>query len=382
MQNLLPEKELHLLANTHDQHCVSIYVPTIRAGSYQKSHIILKNKLKEVKNTLQEYGLSELEIENYLEPANSLINDHIFWRNQSDCLVIFLKDQFCKIYTLPINFMEFKYVSDHFYLKPLFSLFQDNGEFFLLSLSLNEVKFYECTRYSITEVEIADLVPEKLEEAVGYDSKNKSLQFRSGQGGEAGAMFHGQGGGKDDKEIEIEKFFRAVDKGIFNLIHNKNAPLLLACVDHYHPVYSKITAYSVLFEKNISGSPDNIDPILLHEKACLLLNDYFREEREKYVETFRDLSSGEKTSIDLNDIVPAALDGRIEVLFMIKNEDRYGEYDKINRTLLIDEELKPGEASLFNMAAKNTWLNGGKVYLLEPDEMPASGTKLNALLRY
>jgi len=382
MNNLLSKKELHKLATIHDQHCVSIYIPTSRSGAEQKGKIILKNNLKEVKSNLQNYGLSETEIEDYLEPAEKLVNDYLFWKNQSDCLVIFLKDQYCKTYTLPIDFDEFNYISDHFYLKPVFNLFQENRKFFILKLSLNEVKIFECTRYAITEIAIEDLVPEKLEDAVGYDLENRSLQFRTGQGGETGAIYHGQGAGKDDKEVEIEKFFRAVDKGILNLMKNENAPLLLACVDHYHPNYTKITGYSNLFNKNISGNPENIDTILLHEKACLLLDDFFQEDKNKYLETFMNLSIGEKTTIDLNDIIPASIDGRVEVLFVSKNEERYGQFDNVNRTLIVDEELKTGEASLFNMAAINTWLNGGKVYLLEPDEMPVKGSKINALLRY
>ena len=75
--------------------------------------------------------------------------------------------------------------------------------FYLLSLSLNEVKLYEAGRYSISEIILKGIVPEKLEEVVGHDYQEKSLQFRTGQGGEAGAIFHGQGAGKDDKAIDL-----------------------------------------------------------------------------------------------------------------------------------------------------------------------------------
>ena len=133
----------------------------------------------------------------------------------------------------------------------------------------------------ITEVYVEDLVPEKLEEVVGYDFQHKSLQFRSGQGGSAGAMFHGQGAGKDDKDAEVEKFFRAVDKGLMKLIKDENAPLILACVDHYQPIYAKITDYPNLFHQNIGGNHEETDPLLLHEMAWSLVEGYFQQQRKK-----------------------------------------------------------------------------------------------------
>lgn len=385
MKHFLSKKDFKKLAEVHDQHCVSIYIPTSRAGEeVDKNHgrISLKNNVKKIQKILTDYGLTEREIDNYLAPVKNLIDDHNFWRDQSDCLVIFLRNQMMKYYKTPIDFEEFTYVSDHFYLKPLISLFNGDGKFFLLNLSLKGVKFYEGTRHTITRVFIDDLVPEKLEEVVGYDYQNKTLQFRSGQGGEAGAMFHGQGSGKDDKHQELEKFLRAIDKGLMKLIQDDDAPLILACVDHYMPVYSKITSYSNLFNKNISGNHEHSSPINLHELAWALVEDDFQQKRRELADSIKALSQSERTSYEMNDIVPAAIDGRISVLFLQKFKDRYGLYDTVNRSLIIDENLKTSHASLFNLAAVKTWLNNGQVFITKPDEMPFEGTIINALFRY
>ena len=385
MNHFLSKKDFKALAEVHDQHCISIYNPTARAGEeVDKNHgrLRLKNTLKSVQKTLNEYGLTEREIDNHLAPAKNLLEDQSFWRNQSDCLVIFLRNQQMKFFTIPGDCEEFSYVSDHFYLKPLISLFNGDGKFFLLNVSLQDVKFYEGTRHTITEVFVKDLVPEKLEEVVGYDYRNKTLQFRSGQGGEAGAMFHGQGSGKDDKNVELEKFLRAVDKGLMKLIQDDDAPLLLACVDHYLPVYEKITSYSNVFNKNVSGNHERTSPIELHELAWMIVEETFQEKRKKTIKSLRNLSASGKTSYEINEIIPAAIDGRIEALFIQQSKDRYGLYDSVNRSLIIDETLKTGHASLFNMAAVQTWLNNGQVFLVQPGEMPFEGTIINALFRY
>jgi len=383
--NLISVSDFSQLSEVHDQHCISIYIPTSRAGEkVDRNHgqITLKNSLKNLTHTLKDYKLNVKEIENYLSPVYDLLDDSQFWRKQSDCLAIFLSKQQMKYYTLPIDQVEFNYLSDHFFLLPIIPLFSGDGKFYILSLSLQDIKLYEGTRHSIAEVYVEDLLPERLEDVVGYDFQNKSLQFRSGQGGSAGAMFHGQGAGKDDKDVELEKFLRAVDKGLMKLIKDENAPLILACVDHYYPVYAKITAYSKLFDQNISGNNEETDALLLHEKAWSLVESDFKKHRNKMAEQLRNQSSNGKSPFDLNDIIPAVIDGRVEALFVQKGKDKYGLYDMVNRSLIVDENIKTNQASLFNLAAIQSWQKGGHVYVVEKDEMPFKGTGMNALFRY
>jgi hypothetical protein len=287
-----------------------------------------------------------------------------------------------RIFTLPIDQPQFTYVADHFYLLPILSVFSSDNLFYLLNLSLKHIKLYEASRYSIREIILKGIIPDNLEELVGYNVRNKSLQFRTGQGGEAGAIFHGQGSGKDEKESEIEKFFRAIDKSLVNIMKNDDIPLVLACVDHYFPVFKKITSYANLYEKHISGNHEETLPLLLHEKAIEVVDDLFQKRRKKSVEKIKEQSSASKISYDLNDIIPAAIDGRVESLFIEKSKDRYGLYDIINRSIIIDEGQKAKQASLFNLAALQTWLKNGDVFIVEKDEMPFEGTSLNALLRY
>ncbi|PLX02149.1 MAG: hypothetical protein C0595_11960 [Marinilabiliales bacterium] len=382
---LISKNEFAKLSRIHDQHCVSIYVPTDRAGKEvdnKKGQITLKNCLKEVKSKLKDYQLKDTEIEDYLSPAEDLLEDHHFWRNQSDCLVILLDKNKMMTYTLPINQPQFTYVADHFYLLPILPIFSYNGRFYLLNLSLNKVKFYETSRYSIEEVVVKGIVPEQLEEVVGYDYEKNHLQFRSGQGGEAGAIFHGQGSGKDHKAIETEKFFRAVDQSLKNIIKDDKTPLVLACVDHYYSLFKKITSHPKLYHKHINGNHEDTSPLLLHEMALEIVDDYFQKGRKSATVKLKEQSSVGKFSSDLNDIIPAALEGRIESLFIQKSNDRYGLYDIINRSLIIDEGHKAKQASLFNMAAIQTWLKDGNVFIVEKDKMPFNGTSINALFRY
>ncbi|MEJ2596123.1 MAG: hypothetical protein P8100_13600, partial [bacterium] len=101
----------------------------------------------------------------------------------------------------------------------------------------------------------------------------------------------------------------------------------------------------------------------------------------KEVQSFMPVLGRDTLSIDLNDVMPAAANGQVKALFLRKDTDRYGYYDKINSTLIISGGKRSGDASLHNTAAIETWRHGGQVYLLEAEEMPVPGTFVNAVLR-
>lgn len=383
--NIIPNHDFFMLMKSSDAHCVSVYIPTSPDGNTVKNgqqQLVLKNRLKVLRSDLREYGLEEQQAREYLEPIEQLIEDHSFWRHQSEGLALFLNSRGLVAYQLPLQPEEFAYVSDHFYLLPLMPLLTGNGTFYILALNQQEVKLFEANRYSLTEQDISDLAPEKLEDAVGSDFHQKSLQFRTGQGGEAGAIFHGHGSAKDVRGREVEKFIRAVDKGLMQFLRDKSEPLLLACDDQYYPVYKKITDYPYLFNRHIRSNPGDAKPEELHEKAWMLIEEYFQTEKKEKIKETQDLSATGKTSPDLDEIIIAAIDGRIDTLFVRKGNDRFGLYDMVNRSLIIDREMKPYHASLYNMAAVHTLLAGGHVFVVDKEDMPIKGTGINALFRY
>jgi hypothetical protein len=383
---LMTRTQLLKLAGSHGNNCVSIFIPTERAGGpVDAGHgqLRLKNSIKEVDKVLDEEGLPAKEKKKILGPVEKLLDHEHFWRNQSDGLAVFTDGKDFYTYTLPVHFRQRTYVRDHYYMLPVLPYFSDDGIFYILSLSMQHVRLYECTKHSIAEIAVEDLTPGRLEDVVGYDYEQKSLQNRSGQGGESGAMFHGQGSGKDDKGIEREKFFRAVDQGVMQVLKDQNAPLVLACVDEYYPVYQKVTSYAHLNGEHISGNPDEMDPLDLHEDGWLLVEEHFMGTRQEKLHALRDASAGPKASSDPREIIPAAVDRRIDTLFIEEDKDLFGVYDMENRAV---ELAEPGDrsyqASLYNMAAVHTLLNGGEVFISDSGEMPLQGTEINALLRY
>jgi hypothetical protein len=374
------------LAREKEPSCISIFLPTNRAGlevneMVDQKH--LKYQVKEVRDKLKSLEIKNGEIEKLLKPVTGLIDDGGFWKHQSDGLAIFRNLKRFDFYTLPVPFEPFTLVADHFYPMPLIPYINEDCKFYMLALSLNYVRIYECYPYQLTELEIEDLVPEKLEEAVGYDYQEKNLQFRMGQTGFGRSMFHGQGNTNEEaKKLEILKFFRAVNDGLMKLLHDKQVPLILAAVDYLVPIYREANDYNNLQKNFIPGNPEHEDPVMLHEKARAILADCIDRGKSEKTKAFEQALSRQKASYKEEEIIQAAVDQRIDTLYIKNREEMWGTYEA-DTAKIIEQTRESGQgACLLNMAAMYTIQNNGKVYLLDHDEMPVPDSRLNAIFRY
>ncbi len=382
---LITKKEIEELEGIHSESCISIFIPTHRADEEVlkgKDTLKLKNQLKEVRNKLENEEMGPREIDTLIAPIQELLDESGFWRHQSDGLAIFRSDSFFKKYTLPVYFEAFNYVANRFYLKPLLPMFTGDGNFYVLALELEEVKLYEQTRHSIAEVVVDDLIPSRMEDRVGYDYEPKSLQYKSQADAQGRAMYHGHAEGDRDRKNEIARYFRAIDKGLMTLLKDDNVPMIVASQDYLFSIYKEENSYQYLLDDPINCNLSETDKFLLHEMAWEKVAPIFDEERKEKVETFKQYDGTGRTSSEIEQVVPAALEGKIDTLFVQNNADIWGIYDPEKRHVRVDEEPLPSSVSLLNKAAIKIFLNGGKVYLLEKDEMPNPNSKVNALYRY
>ena len=383
---MITKKELLELTQMQNSPAVSVFIPTHRAGKETlngEDTLKLKNQLKEVKQKLEEMGIHKNEIKKLTAPIANLVNDGEFWRHQSDGLAVFLSENSFKTYTVPVNFKEFNSVSNEFYLKPLMPLFNGDGRFYLLTLKADAVSFYEGTRHSITEIEVDDLTPSCLEDVVGYDYEQKSLQFRTQQGTQGEGTFHGHAKSDEKAKTELLQYFRAIDKGLMKILHNdQTPPLVVACLDYHFPIYKEANSYHNLYAKHISGNPADMDSLELHERAWALLKSHFNRKRQDKKAQYLELSKSGKTSADLIEILTAAQMGKIDTLFIEKNGDISGHYNSETGLLTTENKTNSTGIPLLNFAAVKVFEQGGKVFLEEKENLPDSSSKINALFRY
>lgn len=383
---LITKEELLQLADVHETHCVSIYLPTHRSGEeslLRKDALQLKNLLKEASTNLEERGLSENEISELLQPAKALIDDPMFWRHQSDGLALFLTEHQFKYYTIPISFEAYSYISSELYLKPILALFNEDRPFYLLTLKQKGIELYEGTKHSFTEIMVDDLVPDEFKDRVGYEYEQKGIQFRTQQGNDGKGSFHGHEDIDSTEKDELKKYFRAINDGLMNVLNqDENRPLVICGLEFYHPIYEAVNTYSNLYPKAVTGNPSDKDIFFIHEEVCEILEPYFNAVRKKKEHKFKEAPSAELVSTQLEQIIPAAFEGKIDTLFIQNKTDIFGLYNPKTTAVRIDTKHSTSNVSLLNLLALEALKKDGKVFLIDKEYMPVNTAVVNALYRY
>ncbi|MFH1335371.1 MAG: hypothetical protein ABII96_02545 [Candidatus Zixiibacteriota bacterium] len=380
---LMTIDDLKTLTGKRKGPCISIFMPAHRAKPHaQQNPIRFKNLLAKAERYLLARGLKAQPAGKFLNPAQRLLKDRMFWQYQSDGLALFLSAKIFRYYRLPISFKELV-VMDRFHTKPLLPLFSINERFYLLALSQKQVKLFEGSRYSLREVELEG-VPKNISEALKYDDREKQLQFHTGTpqgGGRRAAIFHGHGVGKEDIKENILRYFQMVNKGLHQLLKKERAPLVLTGVDYLFPIYREANTYPYLLDKGVPGNPDRQGIEKLHEQTWFLLKPLLLKTQKEAAARYKQLRNTEQTSTDIKKIIMAAYRGQVEVLFVSVGIQRWGIFDPQRNTVNLHAKMKPGDWDLLDFIAVHTLLNGGTVFAVKPDKVP-DGKTLAAVFRY
>ncbi len=385
--NVLTRTELQNLATSQDGWHVSIFMPTHRVGDQiQQNPIRLKNLLAEAEQALVDAGLRQPEAQTLLAPGRQLLQLRDFWRRQSDSLALFISSQEMRPYRLPYDFKELALVSERFHTKPLLPLLSGDGRFYLLALSQGEIRLLQGSRYSVGEIDL-DQVPEALADVLRWDDPERRLQWHSGAGqvpGRQAAIFHGHGvASADDPKDNILRYFHKLDRGLQEILAGETAPLVLAGVDYLLPLYQEANSYPHLVEEGILGNPEEMSAEGLHQQAWEVVAPIFEREREQAAARYKQLAGGDSdlASTEVEKIVPAAYYERVDTLFVPLGQQRWGAFDPESQTVRQHQAAQPGDRDLLDLAAVHTLLNGGTVYAVAPQNMPAEAP-LAAVLRY
>lgn len=384
MHDPLSKQQLaELLDGAADGPCVSIFLPTVRAGSEtQQNPVRFKNLLRETAGRLEARGLDKKAIDELLAPARKLVDDFDFWQHQEDGLAVFLAPGFLRTYRLPLAFKELAAAEDRFHLKSLLPLFNVEGRFFILALSQKRVRLLTGDRRRVREVDLDD-VPTSLAEALGSDLTRPSLQHHTGggNGGGQSAIFHGQGAGEDDHKADVRRFFEILDNEIAGYLGDRREPLVLAGVDYLRAIYREVSDYPQTLDEGVAGNPDDLGAEELHAAAWKVVEPHFSARRRSAAERFHDLLGSGRSSQRLGEVVPAAVDGRVDTLFVASGVRRWGRFDAEERKVERHGEQTADSEDLLDLAAVHSYVNGGTVYAVAPEEVPG-GEDLAAVMRY
>lgn len=371
---IISKEEFTELANYQSERCISIYLPTHRAGvevNEKQDAIVFKNALQKINTDLQNQGLDAPTIERILKPGFELHNNQIFWNSQLDGLAVFMADGYFKTIQLPFKVKDEQFLNHNFFLSPLIPAITSDEEFYLLVLSKHDAQFYQGNAFGMQRIMVEGL-PNGMEDVVHFEEKEDQQLFRQGsKGGTGSANFHGHGEGQLDDKANIALYFQEVDKTLFSeVLHDKNKPLLLAGVEYLIPIYKGLSKYNFVMDDAITGSQEHENLNSLYEKAREKLVPYFQQRTKKALQNYYNQIATSLTSSIPEDVIPASFYAQISDLFVCKDEHIWGKFNEAENKLEIHSQKQEGDEDLIDRAAIKTYLNGGGVYILDKEKMP------------
>src|SRR5512140_3948861 len=234
--NILSRDDLRSLIDKQNGPCVSIFMPTHRAGrQVQQDPIRFKNLIRRAEEQLREQGVRSTDASALLKPTYKLLEDNEFWRHQSNGLAVFVANGELRYYRLPVDTQEMAIVVDRFHVNPLLTLLSGDGQYYILAISLNKVRLLKGSHYSVKEVKLRG-IPGSLAEALSYDLPQKMIHYHSA-GHSKGisrrdGWLYGSGPEDPDAKEAILRYFQQLDDGVYEVLKEEHAPLVLAGVKY------------------------------------------------------------------------------------------------------------------------------------------------------
>jgi len=239
--------------------CLSLYQPTHRHyPDNQQDPIRFGNLVKALEESLLQQVPKD-EIRPLLEQFLALAGDRAFWNHTLDGLAVLAAKGVFRVYTLQRSVAELAVVADSFHTKPLVRILQSADRYQVLGLNRKEIKLFEGNRDALDEIEPAQGVPRTITQALGEEltEPHRTVASYGGVGGAKSPMHHGHGGKESEVDIDAERFFRSVDRGV--LEHHSQPsglPLILAALPEHHHMFHEVSNNPFLIDESIDIHPD------------------------------------------------------------------------------------------------------------------------------
>jgi len=359
---------------------VSIFMPT-HPPSLRGTHenvVRLKGLLRRAEAELVVRSQHDPSDHAVLQPIEQLASaETLLCTGKS--LAFFAGIDFFRAYWLPFELPERVSVGERFLVRPLLPMIAGGDRFYVLALSQKHIRLLHCTLYGSKEVQL-HRVPANLFEAFENENFDRQKQFHTASRFDAGNRPISHGSGPEIKD-RIVRFFRKVEKGVTDAIHDQKAPLILAGVSYLLPLYREVNTSPTVLDDAITGNPDNLSAQQLHAVGWEIVQQRREREKKRARDQYKELAGAPQASSNLRAIVAAAHNGQVLSLFLAEGTEQWGFWNAGEGIAHVHYNAEPGDEDLLNFAAIHTLRHGGNVYSVAPAELP-DGANLAALFRF
>ncbi len=348
--------------------CVSLYMPTERAKPLADQNPVKFDELLRLASHQLEKAFSRNESQELLQKFSDLKNDGAFWRHMASGLAVFGSPTVFQAHKLQRSVTDLVEVADSFHLKPLIRAHQFAGRFDVLCLTQRSVRLLEGNQDRLEELELNG-VPKSVQEALAEGMNNSA----AGDPSTAPASAN---------DAELERFFRAVDKALWER-HSRQAglPIILCANPEYHDPFARISKNPNLLEEGIKVNPEGVSVDRIKSEAWKIIQPYYQRLLERVVEEFERARATNQGSEDLNQVAQAAAFARVGTLLVDADKHIGGRFDPASGQVEFGDLSQPEFDDLLDDIAEKVMKTGGQVLVMPPEQMPTD-TGIAAIYRF
>ena len=368
------QAEIKTLLAHSDGPCVSLYTTTHRR--HPENHqdpIRYKNLMKVLEDSLLRRHSSR-ECQTLLDPLRALAADTQFWHHTWDGLAVLRSSSLFRVMKLHQPPSDLAVVADSFHIKPLLREMQSADRYQVLFLSRGKIRLYEGNRDRLDELELAAGVPRTVQEALGSEHTEPHQTVASYGGTAQGSnMRHGHGSKPDEAEIDEVRFFRAVDRSIFEYYSRPSeTPLMLAALPEYHAAFRRLSHNPFLMDKGIEMDVSSLSAEQLRDRAWAVLEPEFRSRLRELAASFEEARGKRLGTDDLAEVAHAAAASRVDSLLVEMERRIPGRLDAQTGDVQLDALDDPQGDHLLDDLAELVLNRGGSVVVAPAAGMPGA----------
>lgn len=363
--------------------CVSVYVEMPPGVRTHEGELRLTQLLAGAERELRATGMEPGRANEMLAPAYALLGRSV--AGAGSTLALFVAPGFFSWTRGALGHTERLVVGDRFQLRPLLSSLGSPERFYVLALSLNQVRLIEATRQGSRRLPLGELETGFVA-AMGFTELHSELQVHSAgaSGGGAArrpAIIHGHGGGDEEGfDEDLGQWFRQIATAVADVAGDSHAIHVLATTREHVSPYAAAGHNPRLLPDAVVGNPDRLSDAELVAQARPLVEAALEAKRREAIAGWRELLGSDRATGDLGTVLRLARQGRVQTLFLPTTAELWGSYHEATDSLEIHVERRPGDEDLLGRAMIETLRGGGEVYEIG-DGAALDGAPLASLLR-
>lgn len=365
---------------------VTLYLPTHKAGpDLRQGPIRLKTMLREAAGALEQRGLTARDIDALFADVRSHTESETdpFWQHQDYGLAIYISPEQTRYVQALLHFEPQVHVGRRFLVKPLLPILMRDGTFYVLAVSQDGAALYAASRFGMSAMTDQRLTISSAE-FIERTQFTRAIGWHSASRGGGNVQYHGLGESpQDEMQDQVERYAVAVAKAADDILGGVDAPLVIAADERMLGMLRKSLRYRGVVEESISTHPAALSQDELHLRSYEIVRGLLEEERRTAMERFearkKDAGTGATTRIE--DVVPAAVQGRVDSLIVAVDTSAEGLFDHEQNRAVVSQAKGERTIDLIDFAILQTLAHGGAVYS-RPAHRSEDFPPVGAIYRY